>query len=141
MNIFEALFVYQYGEMERDGRGGDAARRNGVMLPAICLTMNIATVFSIALAVMPSLKRDLEITLRGLGGKTIGALGAAALFLVIAGLLHRVCGTPQWFDATTQKYLGLAPLDRTAAEKFGIRYFLASLLAFGGGIALQFLLK
>ena len=60
MNVLQALFCNQYDELVRTGRDGNKARKNGLILCAVCITLNIFTFFAIFYLSSPAVINYLE---------------------------------------------------------------------------------
>ncbi|HRH49288.1 MAG TPA: hypothetical protein PLP23_11105 [Panacibacter sp.] len=130
MNILQALFCNQYDELVKTGRDGNKARKNGLILCAVCIVLNILTICCFFFWTTPTLTNYLDSASEYLEGKTIGKILFAAAFGVILLILRYSIGTEKHFNSLVSKFNELAEADQKAINCKAMIYCFGSIILF-----------
>ena len=108
MSTLESIYCYMY-QYEADSRQGYDPRKMGTILTAVVLLMWVAAAFFILLpfGLGDALIDVLQDIFGYSSGKTIGRVGAAAIFFLIYPFVLLTLGSKKRYDKTIERYLSI----------------------------------
>src|SRR5688500_12393192 len=107
MNLFQSIYCNQYAELKRNGRDATKARKNGIILIAAMLVLDVflfmmlINTFAQDSAAGKSMIKFFE---QFGSGRNTGKLLGAVLFFLIIGVVYITIGKQNYFDKTITKF-------------------------------------
>ena len=130
MNLFQSIYCNQYAELKRNGRDATKARKNGIILIAAMLVLDVflfvmlINTFAKDSAAGKSLIKFFE---QFGSGRNTGKLLGALLFFLIIGLVYITIGKQNYFDKTITKFEDLDEARQKRIEQNATIYVFANI--------------
>ena len=130
MNLFQSIYCNQYAELKRNGRDTTKARKNGIILIAAMLVLDVflfmmlINTFAQDSAPGKSLIKFFE---QFGSGRNTGKLLGAVLFFLIIGVVYITIGKQNYFDKTIRKFEDLEAAKQKRIEKNATIYVFANI--------------
>lgn len=128
MFLPDIFYCNQYHELVTTGRDGSKALKNGLILSAVCLTLNIMTLFYIVLAVDRKVFDSFSSMSRYVEGKYLGQVLAIVLVSVIYFTLKKIRGDEAYFGKVISGYKMLSEADQKAIHRKAYVYCFGSIV-------------
>lgn len=136
MNVFQSLYCNQYAELVKTGRDENKARTNGLLLSAVCITLNILTLFYLLFVSNDVVSNWIENFTIGLDGKSMGKLLGVVVIGIVWLILRYTIGTEMYFKNAIEQYNASGEVDKKSINKKAMIYCFGSVAIF---IAVVFL--
>jgi len=130
MNVLQALFCNQYDELVKTGRDGNKARKNGLILCSVCITLNLFSFFAIFFRTAPFFTNYIESASEYLDGKAIGRFLFAIVFGLLLLILRYTMATEKYFNDLVSKFNELGEADKKVLNRKAMIYCFGSVIVF-----------
>jgi small-conductance mechanosensitive channel len=133
MNVLQSVFCSQYLELSKKGKG-EAAYKNGLVLCAVCIGLNLMTILFILISFDLNPLSGIDKLFGSMSGRTAGRIIALVLFSSLFIILRYLFLTKDWFNGTVTRFDQLEDQQKKKIVFRAIIYLVASMVVFFASI-------